>query len=149
MQNYLIIEFWNQAIFKISYSLFVICFDHILLWNDTVCVLILPDIVAILWHTQWCKEHSLLLLNTLWFTQCRKEILLTIKFVVTPIDSRMMTTTTMEGGARVPHHHRGGADARHQPGQGGPRGHSRQYQCRPHQPGSAADTTWRRPSPAL
>ena len=42
------------------------------------------------------------------------------------------TTTTMEGGARVPHHHRGGADARQQPGQGGPRGHSRQYQCRPH-----------------
>ena len=73
-----------------------------------------------------------MLLNTLWFTQCRKEILLTIKFVVTPIDSRMMTTTAMEGGARVPHHHRGGADARHQPGQGGPRGHSRQYQCRPH-----------------
>ena len=38
----------------------------------------------------------------------------------------------MEGGVRVPRNHRVGADARHQPGQGGPRGHSRQYQCRPH-----------------
>ena len=44
--NYLIIEFWNQAIFKKSYNLFVICFDHILLRNDTVFVFFLLNFVA-------------------------------------------------------------------------------------------------------
>ena len=46
----------------------------------------------------------------------------------------------MEGGAREPHHHRGGADARHRPGHGGARGHTRQYQCRPLRQRSSSNT---------
>ena len=102
------------------------CLDHIHVEFVVIATL------ALLWrlHNDWSIEGTLL---TNIFSSMLEPLVTAVKWWQYP-------TTAMEGGAREPHHHRGGADARHQPEHGEARGHSRQYQCRPLQQRSSSNT---------